>query len=118
MSEERLAVYLGRMTTAAARAVGYVKDLPLASFKTDQRTQDAVVANIAALGECVTKIMDSFPDFVVEHPELPWRDIRAMSNRIAHQYFEVDVDTVWRTVTIDVPQVLRLLDGVGSPSRQ
>jgi uncharacterized protein with HEPN domain len=51
--------------------------------------------------------MDTFPDFVVEHPEIPWRDIRTMRNRVAHQYFEVDVETVWLTVKIKIPELLR-----------
>jgi uncharacterized protein with HEPN domain len=107
MSESRLYVYLDRMETAASRAIGYVDGMDKPAFHTDQRTQDAVIANIAAIGECVTKIMDTFPDFVVEHPEIPWRDIRTMRNRVAHQYFEVDVETVWLTVKIKIPELLR-----------
>jgi uncharacterized protein with HEPN domain len=107
MSENRLYVYLSRMETAAARAIGYVSNMDKHDFYEDQRTQDAVLANIAAIGECVTKIMDTYPDFVVEHPEIPWRDIRTMRDRVAHQYFEVDVETVWLTVKIKIPELMQ-----------
>jgi uncharacterized protein with HEPN domain len=100
------------METAASRALGYVTNMDRPAFRGDQRTQDAVIANIAAIGECVAKIMDRFPDFVVEHPEMPWRDIRTMRNRVAHQYFEVDADTVWLTVKIKIPELLQELDSL------
>jgi uncharacterized protein with HEPN domain len=112
MSENRLSTYLERLETAASRAVSYVADMDKQAFYRDQRTQDAVIANIAAIGECVTKIMDSFPDFVAEHPEIPWRDIRTMRNRVSHQYLEVDTETVWLTVKMKIPELLQELDSV------
>ena len=51
--------------------------------------------------------MDTFPDFVVDHPKIPWRNIRTMCNRVAHQYFDADVDTVWLTVKIKIPELLQ-----------
>ncbi|WP_117193524.1 HepT-like ribonuclease domain-containing protein [Rhizobium terrae] len=112
MSENRLHVYLERMRMAGVRAIGYVSEMGEAAFRDDLRTRDAVTANIAAIGECVTKIMDNYPDFVVEHPDIPWRDIRAMRNRVAHQYFDVDVETVWLTVKIKIPELLKDLDSL------
>ncbi len=110
MTGNRLGVYLDRMAAAAGRAIDYVRYMERPAFEADQRTQDAVVANIAAIGECVVKIMDGFPDFVAEHPEIPWRDIRTMRNRIAHQYFEIDQNTVWITVSQSLPELLSQLD--------
>ncbi|MGK6312567.1 HepT-like ribonuclease domain-containing protein [Neorhizobium sp. DT-125] len=92
----------------------YVAGMDRDAFVRDEIKQDAVIANIMAIGECVTKIMERFPDFAVEHPEIPWRDIRNMRNRIAHQYFEVDIDTVWRTVTTNIPELVRQLDSIRS----
>jgi len=53
--------------------------------------------------------MEQSPDFVVGHPEIPWRDIKNMRNRIAHQYFQLDIETVWRTVDQMIPQLLSQL---------
>ncbi|WP_205909081.1 HepT-like ribonuclease domain-containing protein [Neorhizobium lilium] len=100
------------MAAAAERAIDYVGDMERLDFEADQRTQDAVVANIAAIGECVAKIMDGFPDFVAEHSEIPWRDIRTMRNRIAHQYFEIDQNTVWITVSQSLPELVSRLDAL------
>jgi uncharacterized protein with HEPN domain len=109
MSEERLFTYLERMETAASRAIGYVAAMEKADLSGDPRTQDAVIANIAAIGECVTQIMDAYPEFVVDHPEIPWRDIRTMRDLVAHQYFAIDLDTIWLTAKIRMPELLREL---------
>ncbi|KGE01221.1 hypothetical protein JL39_08775 [Rhizobium sp. YS-1r] len=112
MSVERLEAYLDRMVVTGSKAVRYVAGMERDAFVRDEIKQDAVIANIMAIGECATKIMERFPDFVVEHPEIPWRDIRNMCNRIAHQYFDLDVDTVWMTVDRMIPELLSQLDSL------
>lgn len=112
MSEERLLTYLKRMREASGRAIGYVDGLSHDDFHRDSRTQDAVIANIAGIGECAAQIMENFPEFANDHSEIPWRDIRAMRDRVAHQYFEVDAETVWLTVTRKFPELLQELDAV------
>ena len=114
MNVERLDAYLDRMIVTGSKAMRYVAGMDRDAFILDEIKQDAVIANIMAIGECATKIMERFPDFVVEHPEIPWRDIRNMRNRIAHQYFEVDIDTVWRTVTTNIPELVGQLASIRS----
>lgn len=71
MSAERLEAYLDRMIVTGGKAARYVSGLDREAFRLDEIKQDAVIANIMAIGECATKIMERFPDFVVEHPEIP-----------------------------------------------
>lgn len=61
------------------------------------------------IGEAATKVMDVDPEFVSAHPEVPWRNMRGMRNRIAHGYFEINLDVVWDTVQTALPQLLGLL---------
>ena len=49
------------------------------------------------------------PAFVASLPEVPWKDIRGLRNRIAHGYFEVDADIVWRAAVEEVPALARVL---------
>ena len=105
MNDERLDVYLKRMAAAAETAIGYVHGMDGRAFETDRRTQDAVVANVIAIGECAIKLMERHPDFIAEHPEIAWRDIRNMRNRIAHQYFQLDVHTIWLTASEVLPDL-------------
>ncbi|MBU1316497.1 MAG: DUF86 domain-containing protein [Alphaproteobacteria bacterium] len=106
MSDDRLPIYLERMAAAAKTATGYTRGMDRAAFFADQRTQDAVVANIMAIGECVIKLMDAHPELIADHPQIAWKDICNMRNRIAHQYFQLDVDTIWLTVNSFLPDLL------------
>ncbi len=47
------------------------------------------------------------PQFTIEHADIPWDLMYGMRNRIVHDYFEVDLEVVWRTVQQDLP-TLRL----------
>lgn len=56
--------------------------------------------------------MDAHPDFAAGHPALPWRNMRGMRNRIAHGYFEINLEVVWDTVKIALPDLLQQLDSL------
>lgn len=106
MSDQRLADYLDHMRQAAADAIGFVEGMTLDSFRQDKRTQQAVVMSLVILGEAATKLMDRHAAFCEASPQIPWRNMRGMRNRIAHGYFEIDLDVVWDTVQQAVPDVL------------
>ena len=70
---ERIEDYLEHIAEAIARATQCIAQTEdLAAFARDLRTQDAVVRNIEILGEAVAKIQKLAPNFIAEHPELPW----------------------------------------------
>ena len=50
--------------------------------------------------------MDQYPDFAALHPETPWRNMRGMRNRIAHGYFDINLEVVWQTVQTALPDLL------------
>jgi uncharacterized protein with HEPN domain len=81
---------------------GQAKD----DFLADRRTQNAVVMSLIIIGEAAGRVMDRYPDFISRHVEIPWRIMRGTRNRIAHGYFEIDLDVVWNTVRTDLPKLL------------
>lgn len=62
--------------------------------------------SLIVIGEAAAKIMDSYPEFARAHPEIHWRGMRGMRNRIAHGYFEINLDVVWDTVRTALPELL------------
>jgi uncharacterized protein with HEPN domain len=78
-------------------------------FLTDKRTQQAVIMSLIIVGEAATKVMDRYTEFAALHSEVPWRSMRGMRNRIAHGYFEINLEVVWDTVQTALPDLLKQL---------
>jgi len=62
--------------------------------------------------EAATKVMDDYSEFTQAHMQVPWRSMRGMRNRIAHGYFDINLDVVWDTVQSALPELLRQLAAV------
>jgi uncharacterized protein with HEPN domain len=81
-----------------------------AQFKRNELVKDAVIRNFEIIGEA----SNSIPLAVQEaHPTIPWRQMVAMRNFLIHEYFGVDVSTVWQTAHAHLPalkvQLLELI---------
>jgi uncharacterized protein with HEPN domain len=71
-------------------------------FDTDELLQNAVLHWIEIIGEAARGVSDKVRD---AHPEVPWRVITDMRNRMTHGYFDIDLEIVWNTVTRDLPKL-------------
>lgn len=91
---------------AAERALGYVQGLTFEEFAADPRTVDAVSYAIIVIGEAVKAVPEAV---MVAAPEIPWADIRGMRNKVAHEYFGVDVNLLWQTLREDLPPLVLAL---------
>jgi len=97
MSGKNLPDYLDHMQQAAGDACAYVDGLSKVDFTSDKRTQQAVVMNLIIIGEIAAKVMDRHAEFAAQYSDVPWRSMRGMRNRIAHGYFDINLDVVWDT---------------------
>ena len=111
MSKGQLRVpdYLEHILEAIRRITRYTKGMDEAAFLKDERTQDAVIRNIEVIGEATNNIQQADKRFVKQHSAVPWKVMRAMRNRVAHGYFEIDWKIVWKTITKDLPDLERQL---------
>ncbi|MGG5142013.1 HepT-like ribonuclease domain-containing protein [Alcaligenes ammonioxydans] len=109
MSKYRLPDYLDHMQQAAADACGFIEGLTREDFLEDKRTQQAVIMSLIIIGEAATKVIDGYIEFTQTHEQVPWRNMRGMRNRIAHGYFDVNLDVVWDTVQTALPELLQQL---------
>lgn len=104
MNQNRLVDYLDHMQQAAMDACVFIEGLDKAEFLEDKRTQQAVIMSLVIIGEAATKVMNGYGAFTLEHAQVPWHGMRGMRNRIAHGYFEINLDMVWDTVQTALPE--------------
>ncbi|KPC50969.1 Uncharacterized protein AC509_4330 [Pseudomonas amygdali pv. morsprunorum] len=110
MSENhRLPDYLDHIQQAATDSRSFVEGLDKGDFLADKRTQQAVIMSLIIVGEAATKVMDGYAEFTQAHAEMPWRSMRNMRNRMAHGYFDINLDVVWETVQEWLPTLLKQL---------
>lgn len=70
----------------------YTKGFTKEKFKRNIATQDSVIRRLEIIGEALTNIPS---DFRKKYPEVSWRHIIAMRNKLIHEYFGIDLDIVW-----------------------
>ena len=100
---------------ASERAIRFLGDTDLASFRKDERSIAAVTHQIFIIGEASARIPTTIRS---RTSDVPWEEIIGMRNVIAHGYFEIDVEILWKTVRLDLPPLLdemrKLLEIPGS----
>ncbi|MBI1196017.1 MAG: DUF86 domain-containing protein [Gammaproteobacteria bacterium] len=99
---QRLADYLAHILEAIERIERYTDDMDEAGFLNDEMAQDAVLRNIEIIGEASNNIQRRFPCFIEEYPDLPLSSAYEMRNAVAHGYFKVDLEIVWKTIQNDL----------------
>jgi uncharacterized protein with HEPN domain len=90
---------------AARLAVAFIGDLDKPAFLHDLKTQSAVLHQLLVLGEAVKRLSEGFR---TSHPTIPWRMIAGMRDQLIHAYDAVDLDEIWKTVSIDIPNLIIL----------
>ncbi len=117
MTREGVAVLLEQMLSAAERAVSYVEGMNKKEFLFDQRTQEAVSLNLMLIGELANRLSKSDDSFAAANPTLPLRQMQGMRNRIAHGYSEINMDIVWETVIVSLPELTKALPSIIQSAR-
>jgi len=74
--------------------------MDLEAFREDLKTIAAVERKLQIISEAAIRLGDQA---VVLCPGLPWHNIRGIGNWLRHQYDRVDIETVWNTVSGDLP---------------
>lgn len=106
--------YVKRMLSAADQASGYIEGMTKDEFLADAKTQDAVIMKLMVIGELAAQLFDEHAEFVANYPEIPWHQMKGMRNRMAHGYFELDLEIVWDTVQAAIPDLRTKLRSIPS----
>lgn len=111
---QRLQDYLDHILQAIQRIQLYCADIDEIAFLESHLIQDAVIRNFEIIGEASKNIESRFPEFAARNPDLPLMIAYEMRNALAHGYFKVDLQIVWKTIEMDLPiiqeQVAKLIN--------
>jgi uncharacterized protein with HEPN domain len=66
--------------------------------------------NLIIIGEAAKRIVERVPELVLRTPDIPWREMAGMRNRIAHDYERINLSTVWDTVAELLPALITQID--------
>ena len=96
------------MVTALDQPSDRVKGLEAGAddFLADTRTQMAVTMALVIIGESAGRIMAAAPDFVTEHSEISWVEMKGLRNLIAHDYFNLELKTIWQSTQTNLPDLI------------
>ena len=98
--------YLQDILDAMEKAQQFVENLSYEEFTGDDKTVFAVVRALEIIGEATKNIPD---DNRKKNPDVPWKDMAGMRDILIHDYFGVDMETVWLTVTEKITEIKPLI---------
>src|SRR5215813_12937241 len=104
--------YLLDILQAAQLIQTFVRGVSKEGFVQDIMRQDAIIRRIEIIGEAVRRIS---PQFRANYPNVPWKDMVGMRSKLIHNYDEVDLNQVWKTVQEDIPPLIAQIEPLIPP---
>ncbi|OGY47393.1 MAG: hypothetical protein A3J65_00985 [Candidatus Buchananbacteria bacterium RIFCSPHIGHO2_02_FULL_45_11b] len=106
MSKRNIKLYLDDIKDAIGKIEKYSKNLSFNKFSKNNLVIDAIVRNLEVIGEAAKNISVKFKD---EYKDIPWNEIAGMRNIIVHEYFNVDLEILWKTIQQDIPKLKKAI---------
>ena len=95
------------MVDSARKAIAYIWGLSEDEFYRNELVQDAVAWRVTIIGEAARRVREATR---LQVPQLPWKLMTHMRNRLVHEYTNIRLDIVWATVNDDLPELVRVIE--------
>lgn len=93
-------IIVKKLAAYAEKVIRYCEGVNYEQFSADSMLAEACVFNLGQMGELANRVDDAFAD---AHPEIPWRYIYGLRNRIVHDYEGVNLLLIWEIIHEDLP---------------
>jgi uncharacterized protein with HEPN domain len=104
-------VYLSHILDCISHIQAYTEGMDEELFNKNFMVQDAVVRNFQIIGEATKRITS---EFKMSYSNIPWKKMTGMRDKLIHDYFQIDLETVWSTIVKDIPPLQRNLEEIHS----
>jgi len=106
MAKREDKLYFKDILDAISKIEKYTKNLSYEEFFNNLMVIDAVVRNLEIIGEATKNLSKEIKS---QYPEIPWREMADMRNKLIHEYFGIDLEIVWKTVKYRIPELKKNL---------
>jgi uncharacterized protein with HEPN domain len=99
-------VYLQHILECIEKIETFSKDISSYEFNQNILLQDAIIRNIEIIGEATKRVSAAFKEV---HPEIPWKQMAGMRDKLVHDYLDIEPEIIWITINADIPLLKELI---------
>jgi uncharacterized protein with HEPN domain len=103
MKDDR--VYLAQILDSIGKVREFIGEMDNAAFLQDRKTQSAVIMQLVLIGELAKRISAPTKSFI----DVPWKEIAGFRDRAIHDYFQIDLQVAWDTMSLDLEPLAEAL---------
>ena len=93
-------IYLNHILDAISNIISFTNDLDKEGFVNNKLVQDATIRNLEIIGEAAKNLS---PEYRKENPEVDWKGMAGMRDKLIHHYMGVDIPSVWGVIVEVLP---------------
>jgi len=99
--------YLIDILESALEVEMFIAGMSYDDFFRDKKTINAVIRSLEVMGEAAKRVPE---EIRVKYPEIPWKRMAGMRDKLIHEYAGVDMETVWDVATEELPAIKPMLE--------
>ena len=104
-------IRLQHMLDAAREVLLFAEGRKREDLNADRMLMHALIRIVGIIGEAASRVSQEARE---QAPDIEWRDVIDMRNRLIHAYFDINLDILWDTVIYDVPELIEELEKLPS----